>query len=253
MKKISTILCIIALFSTACQHEKTSQASEAHESAAENSRNSEEANKSANSADEDTKVNTYVGMFGPNKITVAIDEVDANGKLKGRSVVSGNSRPFLGTYEENDGVFHVVAKEPGTDAYDGEFDFDWDRASGTIQGKWKAFKNNTPERKYKLERRAFEYKAEVGSYPETSTKVLKVADVNNLLKQELRIMRNEIYARHGYSFKKKDMREYFDAQDWYMPMHTDIRTNLTEVEKKNVELIRRYEDYAADYYDEYGR
>lgn len=253
MKKITTILCLITLFSSACQHEKNSQGSEAHESAAENSQASENVSQSAPSANDDMKVNTYVGMFGPNKITVAIDEIDANGKLKGRSVVSGNSRPFSGTYEESAGVFHVIAKEPGTDAYDGEFDFDLDKASGTIQGKWKAFKNNTPERKYKLERRAFEYKPDAGSYPETSTKTLAVSDVNNMLKQELRIMRNEIYARHGYSFKKKDMREYFDAQEWYMPMHTDIRTNLTEVEKKNVTLIRRYEDYAADYYDEYGR
>lgn len=253
MKKITTILCLITLFATACQHEKNSQGSEAHESAAENSLGSGSTEKTSNNTNEDLKVNTYVGMFGPNKITIAIDEVDANGKLKGRSVVSGNSRPFSGTYQEQDDVFHVVAKEPGTDAYDGEFDFDWDRSAGTVQGKWKAFKNNTPERKYKLTRKAFVYQADVGSYPETSTQVLKVSDVNNMLKQELRIMRNEIYARHGYSFKKKDMREYFDGQDWYMPMHTDIRTNLTEVEKKNVDLIRRYEDYADDYYDEYGR
>lgn len=66
-------------------------------------------------------------------------------------------------------------------------------------------------------------------------------------------MRNEIYARHGYSFKLADMREYFDKLDWYMPMAVDITAKLTKVEEKNAELIRRYEKYSGEFYDGFGR
>ncbi len=66
-------------------------------------------------------------------------------------------------------------------------------------------------------------------------------------------MRNEIYARHGYSFKLADMREHFDKLDWYMPMAIDITTKLTKIEKNNAELIKRYEKYSAEYYDGFGR
>ena len=66
-------------------------------------------------------------------------------------------------------------------------------------------------------------------------------------------MRNEMYARHGYCFKNKEMRAYFDQETWYMPMNIDIRGELSPTEKENDALIKNYEKYAADYYDEYGR
>ena len=66
--------------------------------------------------------------------------------------------------------------------------------------------------------------------------------------------RNSIYARHGYSFKNRKMRYFFDNYiDWYMPVNTDIRNSLTDIEKRNIELLKRYEEHAENYYDEYGR
>jgi hypothetical protein len=38
-----------------------------------------------------------------------------------------------------------------------------------------------------------------------------------------------------------------------MPVSTDVRNDLTDLEKKNIELIKRYEEHAEKYYDEYGR
>jgi len=67
-------------------------------------------------------------------------------------------------------------------------------------------------------------------------------------------MRNSIYARHGYSFKTRRVRYVFDNYiDWYMPVSLDIRDKLTEVELKNIELIKRYEQYADKHYDTFGR
>ena len=90
-------------------------------------------------------------------------------------------------------------------------------------------------------------------YPQSSSRALTEKDVENLKNEELRMMRNEIYARHGYSFKLADMREHFDKQDWYMPMAIDITSKLTKVEKENAALIKRYEKYSAEFYDGFGR
>ena len=49
------------------------------------------------------------------------------------------------------------------------------------------------------------------------------------------------------------MRYYFEDQDWYMPITTDIRTAITDVEVKNIELIYEYETYYEDNYDSFGR
>ena len=41
---------------------------------------------------------------------------------------------------------------------------------------------------------------------------------DNDLKKELRLCRNEIYARHGIKFKSKDLDRYFNSQGWYQPI-----------------------------------
>ncbi|NMM49122.1 YARHG domain-containing protein [Marinigracilibium pacificum] len=86
-----------------------------------------------------------------------------------------------------------------------------------------------------------------------SNTILNKSDVENLKRGDLLIIRNTIYARHGYSFKNRPLRVFFDAQDWYIPVHTDIRSDFTEIEKQNIELLLRYEKNAAEYYDSFGR
>ncbi|MFN9321936.1 MAG: YARHG domain-containing protein [Chitinophagales bacterium] len=86
-----------------------------------------------------------------------------------------------------------------------------------------------------------------------STAELTKADVENLTKGDLLIIRNMIYARHGYSFKNRPLRVFFDAQEWYIPVHTDIKKDLTEIEKKNIQLLLKYEKNAKEYYDYFGR
>ena len=77
--------------------------------------------------------------------------------------------------------------------------------------------------------------------------------MENLRPEDLRIMRNEIYARHGYTFRLREMRDHFEGQDWYMPVSFNVSTQLTAVEQKNEALIKRYENYGADHYDAFGR
>lgn len=196
---------------------------------------------------------SFVGQFGDNKMTLLITKVE-KGIVEGRSVVGGNDRPFSGTIEEKDGIYSITAKEPGDDENDGTFAFKIESADmNVLSGNWEPFDKNKKAKEYKLTRREFTYRTDVGAYPEGSQKVLKPEDVENMTKSELELMRNEIFARHGYCFKKKTMREEFEEEDWYIPNNTDVRAKLTDIEKKNIALIKRYEKYAEDYGDEFGR
>ncbi|MBC8486098.1 MAG: YARHG domain-containing protein [Ignavibacteria bacterium] len=80
-----------------------------------------------------------------------------------------------------------------------------------------------------------------GLYPETSTRYLNYDDIRNKSKWQLKIMRNEIYARYGYIFKTKDMKNYFNNQSWYNPVYSDVSGQLTSLEKRNVAFIKKYE------------
>ena len=63
----------------------------------------------------------------------------------------------------------------------------------------------------------------------------------NMLKEfsakELRLMRNEIFANHGYIFRSDDLRKYFSQQKWYNPSFENVDHLLTEIEKHNVNMI----------------
>jgi hypothetical protein len=196
---------------------------------------------------------SYVGAFGDNKITLLITKA-AGDSVIGRSIVGGNDRPFAGTVVEKEGMYNVSAKEPGDHPDDGVFTFSVkaDSTSG-ITGSWQPNNPKKPAKEYTLKRKLFAYNPAVGDYPQASQRLLKAKDVENMYKEDLMFMRNEIFARHGYCFKKKDLRQEFEMQNWYVPNTVDIKGFLTDVEKKNIELIKRYEKYAEEYGDEYGR
>jgi len=196
---------------------------------------------------------SYVGAFGDNKITMLITKIEGD-TISGRTIVGGNDRPFDGSFTLENAVATVEAKEPGDHKDDGVFKFTVSSSDPSkVTGTWKANDAKRPEKSYTLDRRKFEYKANVGGWPEGSIRLLKTSDVENLGAGELQMMRNEIFARHGYCFSRKEMRQRFENEEWYVPDTVDIRGRLTEIEKKNIALIKRYEKYAEEYGDEYGR
>ncbi|KQB39213.1 YARHG domain-containing protein [Flavobacterium aquidurense] len=87
----------------------------------------------------------------------------------------------------------------------------------------------------------------------SSTQKLKESDVKNLKKIDLEILRNTIFARHGLTFKTKTVRQFFDDVEWYIPVSDNVNSELTSVEKENVVLLKRFEKYAEDNYDSFGR
>ncbi|HUR97941.1 MAG TPA: YARHG domain-containing protein [Pyrinomonadaceae bacterium] len=196
---------------------------------------------------------SYVGEFGDNKITLLITKA-GDGVVSGRTIVGGNDRPFDGTIALENGTYNIEAREPGDHKDDGAFSFHISATDPTeLTGTWKANNPKRPEKSYTLERKTFSYRADVGNWPEASQRLLKTEDVENLPASELAFMRNEIFARHGYCFSRKELRQQFENESWYVPNTVDIKGLLTEIERKNIVLIKRYEKYAEEYGDEYGR
>jgi hypothetical protein len=170
--------------------------------------------------------------------------------------VGGNDRPFSGTYNMQNGKIMVKAKEPGDDKHDGEFSFSFDeKHTDMLTGNWVPYKpdNTIGAKDFSLNRRQFVYLKDVGKYPNTSREILKEDDVAGYGKDDLEYMRNEIFARHGYCFKKKSLRGLFEDKDWYIPNNTDIKDALTDIEKKNIAIIKRFEKYITEEGDDYGR
>ena len=59
---------------------------------------------------------------------------------------------------------------------------------------------------------------------------------------ELRLLRNEIYARRGRRFHTPWLARYFEQQDWYQADSTFREPTLSAVEHQNVETIVAYEN-----------
>jgi len=89
----------------------------------------------------------------------------------------------------------------------------------------------------------------VGAYPETSKRYLSYRDIQRLTPCELKILKNEIYARYGYQFHKNPvMVTYFNSQEWYRNTPKVSHNSayiymryLSPIEKANVNLLSRYE------------
>lgn len=73
------------------------------------------------------------------------------------------------------------------------------------------------------------------------TRRAEPSDLENKSSRELRIMRNYIFARHGYIFKSDDLREYFCQYDWYTPISRNVTQELSKIERDNIKLIEAYE------------
>lgn len=87
----------------------------------------------------------------------------------------------------------------------------------------------------------------------SSIQKFKESDLKNLKKIDLQILRNTIFARHGLTFKTKTIRQFFNQVEWYIPMYSDVSNKLTPIEKSNIAILKRFEKYAEDNYDSFGR
>ena len=86
-----------------------------------------------------------------------------------------------------------------------------------------------------------------------STQKLTEKELKNLRKLDMEIIKNAVFARHGYAFKKQTYRGFFEQTDWYIPVSNNVDNELSPMEKDNVALLNRFIKYAEDKYDQFGR
>lgn len=80
--------------------------------------------------------------------------------------------------------------------------------------------------------------------PYSSTRELTDSDLRSLTAHELRIARNEIYARYGRVFRDEMLQQHFDSKQWYsiLPkLSLGVEPTLTDLELSNIRLIEAYE------------
>ncbi len=75
--------------------------------------------------------------------------------------------------------------------------------------------------------------------PDSDRRVLSIGDLRKLSKDELRIARNEIFARRGRYFDAADLKARFERFSWYRPNTWNPRLN--SVEQANVALMDQIE------------
>lgn len=72
------------------------------------------------------------------------------------------------------------------------------------------------------------------------------AMLKGLSLHELRLLRNEVYARRGRQFRTEWLSQYFYSQPWYDPREDNAEPELSDTEKKNIETIVAYERKVKD-------
>jgi uncharacterized membrane protein YvbJ len=77
--------------------------------------------------------------------------------------------------------------------------------------------------------------------PDSDKRVVSEKDIASLTKEQLRLARNEIYARHGYVFQSADLQKYFLSKSWYHP-DPSYSSSLNAAEKENIKLLKENED-----------
>ncbi|MBQ8558711.1 MAG: YARHG domain-containing protein [Tyzzerella sp.] len=81
--------------------------------------------------------------------------------------------------------------------------------------------------------------------PESATRALTRADLQGLTKEQLRLARNEIFARHGMIFGVEDLDTYFSSKSWYEPTVQSSefydKVEMSLIEEGNIELIQEVE------------
>lgn len=80
---------------------------------------------------------------------------------------------------------------------------------------------------------------------DSNTRVIAESELVNLTPWQLKVARNEIYARHGREFVHKDLQCYFATQSWYKADPSFNESVLNTIETKNIAMISNYEEITS--------
>jgi hypothetical protein len=61
-------------------------------------------------------------------------------------------------------------------------------------------------------------------------------------REDLRILRNSIYAQYNYKFSSADLIDFFSKFKWYKAAENNVDMKFTETDKKNIQFIQELEN-----------
>ncbi len=76
---------------------------------------------------------------------------------------------------------------------------------------------------------------------DSNSRIISESELINLTPWQLKVARNEIYARHGRKFVHEDLQCHFGRQSWYQIDPSFQNSDLSSIENKNVDTILNYE------------
>lgn len=92
------------------------------------------------------------------------------------------------------------------------------------------------------------FQRDIEKYPPdgiTSDCLLNIHYFDNYDVETLALMRNEIYARNGYNFSNRELKEYFENYSWYSPVEDNSTIQLSIIEQANIALIKSEEKFKS--------
>lgn len=79
-------------------------------------------------------------------------------------------------------------------------------------------------------------------YDWLSQRYVTYDDIRYLDGGQIRVLKNSIYARHGYIFKDANLRAYFNSCWWYNGYRSSVpASNFNTYEKANISFLKKYE------------
>ncbi len=82
----------------------------------------------------------------------------------------------------------------------------------------------------------------VEGYLTPADRIVTEAELQGKNKAELRVMRNEVYARHGRVFQSPDLHDFFMQKPWYSQNPSYSDSLLSDVDKENIRIIQETEN-----------
>ncbi len=86
---------------------------------------------------------------------------------------------------------------------------------------------------------------------DSNVRIISEAELRGLTPWQLKVARNEIYARRGRGFVHEDLQCHFNEQSWYQINPYFKESDLSKIENKNVATILSYETKTSSPYLRY--
>lgn len=72
-----------------------------------------------------------------------------------------------------------------------------------------------------------------------SSEIIPETTIANLNTSTLKLLKNEIYARKGYTFSNEEYANHFKQFSWYMPSGNNNAITFSDIEQKNIAILAK--------------